>query len=101
MLCEWSIVKHVAWALWLLFAHLVSLLGSIYLYIHAEREGEREREKEGEGETHTQEYIYKTSVLIICPPDFPAMIPLWCIPVATMTGNTLVIKPSHVIEQGV
>jgi malonate-semialdehyde dehydrogenase (acetylating) / methylmalonate-semialdehyde dehydrogenase len=27
--------------------------------------------------------------------DFPAMIPLWCIPVATMTGNTIVVKPSE------
>lgn len=27
--------------------------------------------------------------------DFPAMIPLWCIPVATITGNTLVLKPSE------
>ncbi|KAE9971170.1 hypothetical protein BLS_004597 [Venturia inaequalis] len=29
------------------------------------------------------------------PLDFPAMIPLWSIPIATMTGNTLVIKPSE------
>jgi malonate-semialdehyde dehydrogenase (acetylating)/methylmalonate-semialdehyde dehydrogenase len=27
--------------------------------------------------------------------DFPAMIPLWCIPIATMTGNTIVVKPSE------
>lgn len=27
--------------------------------------------------------------------DFPAMIPLWCIPIATITGNTLVMKPSE------
>lgn len=27
--------------------------------------------------------------------DFPAMIPLWCIPIATVTGNTLVLKPSE------
>lgn len=29
------------------------------------------------------------------PADFPAMIPLWSIPIATVTGNTLVIKPSE------
>ncbi|KAK2865419.1 hypothetical protein FQN49_003597 [Arthroderma sp. PD_2] len=34
-------------------------------------------------------------VSAICPFNFPAMIPLWCIPVATMTGNTLVMKPSE------
>ncbi|KAJ5083776.1 aldehyde dehydrogenase [Penicillium angulare] len=27
--------------------------------------------------------------------DFPAMIPLWCIPIATITGNTVVLKPSE------
>jgi len=27
--------------------------------------------------------------------DFPAMIPLWSIPIATVTGNTLIIKPSE------
>ncbi|KAF9892013.1 hypothetical protein FE257_002977 [Aspergillus nanangensis] len=26
---------------------------------------------------------------------FPAMIPLWCIPVATVTGNCLIMKPSE------
>ncbi|KAH7329002.1 methylmalonate semialdehyde dehydrogenase [Stachybotrys elegans] len=31
----------------------------------------------------------------ICPFNFPAMIPLWCIPIATVTGNTLIIKPSE------
>ncbi|KAF5011920.1 hypothetical protein F66182_15306 [Fusarium sp. NRRL 66182] len=34
-------------------------------------------------------------VAAICPFNFPAMIPLWCIPVATITGNTIVIKPSE------
>ncbi|KAF1813671.1 methylmalonate-semialdehyde dehydrogenase mitochondrial precursor [Eremomyces bilateralis CBS 781.70] len=34
-------------------------------------------------------------VAAICPFNFPAMIPLWCIPVATMTGNTLILKPSE------
>lgn len=27
--------------------------------------------------------------------DFPAMIPLWCIPIATVTGNTIIVKPSE------
>jgi malonate-semialdehyde dehydrogenase (acetylating)/methylmalonate-semialdehyde dehydrogenase len=34
-------------------------------------------------------------VAAICPFNFPAMIPLWSIPVATITGNTLVLKPSE------
>ena len=29
------------------------------------------------------------------PLDFPAMIPLWSIPIATITGNTLILKPSE------
>lgn len=31
----------------------------------------------------------------ICPFNFPAMIPLWSIPMATVTGNTLILKPSE------
>ncbi|MCJ1252675.1 hypothetical protein MMC24_000481 [Lignoscripta atroalba] len=31
----------------------------------------------------------------ICPFNFPAMIPLWSIPIATVTGNTLILKPSE------
>ncbi|KAI5466121.1 Aldehyde/histidinol dehydrogenase [Mariannaea sp. PMI_226] len=31
----------------------------------------------------------------ICPFNFPAMIPLWCIPISTITGNTLILKPSE------
>ena len=31
----------------------------------------------------------------ICPFNFPAMIPLWSIPIATITGNTHIIKPSE------
>ena len=31
----------------------------------------------------------------ICPFNFPAMIPLWSIPLATVTGNTLILKPSE------
>lgn len=34
-------------------------------------------------------------VAAICPFNFPAMIPLWTIPVATVTGNTLILKPSE------
>ncbi|KAJ4861330.1 aldehyde dehydrogenase family domain-containing protein [Trichoderma breve] len=34
-------------------------------------------------------------VAAICPFNFPAMIPLWCIPIATITGNTMVLKPSE------
>ncbi|QKX55570.1 uncharacterized protein TRUGW13939_02664 [Talaromyces rugulosus] len=34
-------------------------------------------------------------VAAICPFNFPAMIPLWCIPVATITGNCVVVKPSE------
>lgn len=34
-------------------------------------------------------------VAAICPFNFPAMIPLWSIPVATITGNTIIVKPSE------
>lgn len=34
-------------------------------------------------------------VAAICPFNFPAMIPLWSIPIATVTGNTIIIKPSE------
>jgi malonate-semialdehyde dehydrogenase (acetylating) / methylmalonate-semialdehyde dehydrogenase len=34
-------------------------------------------------------------VAAICPFNFPAMIPLWVLPVAVATGNTLIIKPSE------
>ena len=34
-------------------------------------------------------------VAAICPFNFPAMIPLWVLPVAVATGNTLVLKPSE------
>jgi len=34
-------------------------------------------------------------VAAICPFNFPAMIPLWCLPLATVTGNCLVMKPSE------
>ncbi|KAF7937785.1 uncharacterized protein EAE97_007581 [Botrytis byssoidea] len=34
-------------------------------------------------------------VAAICPFNFPAMIPLWSIPVACATGNCLIVKPSE------
>ncbi|KUL89179.1 hypothetical protein ZTR_03786 [Talaromyces verruculosus] len=34
-------------------------------------------------------------VAAICPFNFPAMIPPWCIPIAVVTGNTMVLKPSE------
>jgi malonate-semialdehyde dehydrogenase (acetylating)/methylmalonate-semialdehyde dehydrogenase len=34
-------------------------------------------------------------VAAICPFNFPAMIPLWSIPIATVCGNTLILKPSE------
>lgn len=34
-------------------------------------------------------------VAAICPFNFPAMIPLWCLPIATVTGNCLIMKPSE------
>ncbi|WKT45389.1 Aldehyde dehydrogenase domain [Fusarium oxysporum f. sp. vasinfectum] len=35
------------------------------------------------------------AVAAICPFNFPAMIPLWSIPIATVTGNCLILKPSE------
>lgn len=34
-------------------------------------------------------------VAAICPFNFPAMIPLWVLPLAVATGNTLILKPSE------
>jgi malonate-semialdehyde dehydrogenase (acetylating)/methylmalonate-semialdehyde dehydrogenase len=34
-------------------------------------------------------------VAAICPFNFPAMIPLWSVPLATVTGNCLILKPSE------
>lgn len=31
----------------------------------------------------------------ICPFNFPAMVPLWSVPLVLVTGNTLVLKPSE------
>ena len=36
-----------------------------------------------------------TTLSLIAVLDFPAMIPLWSIPIATVTGNTIVVKPSE------
>lgn len=33
--------------------------------------------------------------MLICLIDFPAMIPLWCLPLALVSGNTMVMKPSE------
>ncbi|KAI7505675.1 putative methylmalonate-semialdehyde dehydrogenase [Hortaea werneckii] len=44
----------------------------------------------------TREYREPLGVVAaICPFNFPAMIPLWSIPIATITGNTLILKPSE------
>jgi malonate-semialdehyde dehydrogenase (acetylating)/methylmalonate-semialdehyde dehydrogenase len=34
-------------------------------------------------------------VTAICPFNFPAMIPLWSLPIAIVTGNVIIIKPSE------
>jgi malonate-semialdehyde dehydrogenase (acetylating)/methylmalonate-semialdehyde dehydrogenase len=34
-------------------------------------------------------------VAAICPFNFPAMIPLWSLPIATVTGNCIIVKPSE------
>jgi len=34
-------------------------------------------------------------VLAVCPFNFPAMIPLWVLPVAVVCGNAVIIKPSE------
>ena len=31
----------------------------------------------------------------ICPFNFPAMIPLWSLPVSVACGNTIILKPSE------
>jgi malonate-semialdehyde dehydrogenase (acetylating) / methylmalonate-semialdehyde dehydrogenase len=44
----------------------------------------------------TQTYRQPLGVVAgICPFNFPAMIPLWIIPTALTTGNTMVMKPSE------
>lgn len=34
-------------------------------------------------------------VAAVCPFNFPAMIPLWAMAMATATGNSLILKPSE------
>ncbi|GAB7328598.1 hypothetical protein MBLNU13_g00543t1 [Cladosporium sp. NU13] len=44
----------------------------------------------------TREYREPLGVVAaICPFNFPAMIPLWSMPIATITGNTIILKPSE------
>lgn len=31
----------------------------------------------------------------ICPFNFPAMVPLWMLPVAVTAGNSFILKPSE------
>jgi malonate-semialdehyde dehydrogenase (acetylating)/methylmalonate-semialdehyde dehydrogenase len=43
-------------------------------------------------------YSYKQPLGVtagVCPFNFPAMIPLWMFPVATVVGNTMIMKPSE------
>ncbi|BCS21942.1 CoA-acylating methylmalonate-semialdehyde dehydrogenase [Aspergillus puulaauensis] len=47
-------------------------------------------------DTETRSYREPLGVVAaICPFNFPAMIPLWCIPIAVVTGNMMVLKPSE------
>lgn len=34
-------------------------------------------------------------VAVICPFNFPAMVPLWSLPIAVVTGNCVILKPSE------
>lgn len=44
----------------------------------------------------TREYFEPLGVVAsICPFNFPAMIPLWTVPLALVTGNCMVMKPSE------
>ncbi|KAJ4244413.1 aldehyde dehydrogenase (NADP(+)) ald6 [Fusarium torreyae] len=44
----------------------------------------------------TRTYMEPLGVVAsICPFNFPAMIPLWSLPIAVVTGNTLILKPSE------
>ncbi|KAK4525239.1 hypothetical protein GAYE_SCF09G3146 [Galdieria yellowstonensis] len=37
----------------------------------------------------------------VCPFNFPAMIPLWMLPMSTVVGNTIVLKPSELVPGAV
>jgi malonate-semialdehyde dehydrogenase (acetylating)/methylmalonate-semialdehyde dehydrogenase len=48
--------------------------------------------------TDLDTYSYRVPLGVcagVCPFNFPAMIPLWMFPLATVTGNTFVLKPSE------
>lgn len=48
--------------------------------------------------TDVDTYSYRQPLGVmagICPFNFPVMIPLWMFPVATVSGNTMVLKPSE------
>ncbi|KAG8897809.1 hypothetical protein FRB99_007912 [Tulasnella sp. 403] len=46
-------------------------------------------------DTYTRRVPLGVCARFVAPFNFPAMIPLWTIPLATTTGNTLVLKPSE------
>ncbi|GJQ10586.1 hypothetical protein GpartN1_g2377.t1 [Galdieria partita] len=37
----------------------------------------------------------------VCPFNFPAMIPLWMLPMSTIVGNTIILKPSELVPGAV
>ncbi len=48
--------------------------------------------------TRVDGYIYREPLGVVvgaCPFNFPAMIPLWMLPVAIACGNTFILKPSE------
>ena len=44
---------------------------------------------------HSKPSINREMLIKYLFADFPAMIPLWSMPIATITGNTLILKPSE------
>ncbi|KAJ9465495.1 putative methylmalonate-semialdehyde dehydrogenase [Diplonema papillatum] len=52
----------------------------------------------GNVSTHMDTYSYRQPLGVcagICPFNFPAMIPLWMFPMALVSGNTFLLKPSE------
>eukprot|EP01059_Diplonema_ambulator_P009263 TRINITY_DN190_c0_g1_i3.p1 TRINITY_DN190_c0_g1~~TRINITY_DN190_c0_g1_i3.p1 ORF type:complete len:523 (+),score=208.71 TRINITY_DN190_c0_g1_i3:189-1571(+) len=52
----------------------------------------------GNVSTHMDTYSYRQPLGVcagICPFNFPAMIPLWMFPMALVTGNSFLLKPSE------
>ena len=48
--------------------------------------------------TRVDGYIYREPLGVVagaCPFNFPAMIPLWMVPIAVACGNTFILKPSE------